>query len=124
MIVVKQYLRTFDASDAACRGSNVNFFPGRTDRAGIAAAKAVCESCPVKTACRFDAIANAEMHGVWGGLSEAERRALLGRSRKRRTTRRLDQIVPMPEDVRVALLKDGDGQEDRDDHLYAAAGAE
>lgn len=51
------------------------FFPekGGTTRA----AKAVCERCEVRADCLEFALQNAERFGVWGGLSERERRRLL-----------------------------------------------
>ncbi|MDM7487004.1 WhiB family transcriptional regulator [Rhodococcus sp. GXMU-t2271] len=39
-----------------------------------AAAKRICSSCPVLTECRTHAVLGRERHGVWGGLSERERR--------------------------------------------------
>lgn len=39
-------------------------------------AKAVCWRCPVLDACREHALAAAEPYGVWGGLSETERRRI------------------------------------------------
>lgn len=39
-------------------------------------AKAICSRCPVRTICLEWAIAHREPHGVWGGLSELERRRL------------------------------------------------
>ena len=50
------------------------FFP---ERGGSSApAKRVCSTCPVKERCAAYAIDNFERHGVWGGLSERERRRL------------------------------------------------
>jgi WhiB family redox-sensing transcriptional regulator len=43
------------------------------------AAKAVCASCPVITACRAHALAVQEPYGIWGGLSEDDRAAILER---------------------------------------------
>jgi WhiB family redox-sensing transcriptional regulator len=40
-------------------------------------AKKVCAACPVAAQCLEYALANNERFGVWGGLSERERRALL-----------------------------------------------
>ncbi|MFL6144918.1 MAG: WhiB family transcriptional regulator [Labedaea sp.] len=41
-------------------------------------AKAVCLMCPVHVACVAYALEHGELHhGVWGGLSPRERRALL-----------------------------------------------
>jgi Transcription factor WhiB len=40
-------------------------------------AKAICASCPVRQPCALDALVHRELHGVWGGLSEADRRRQL-----------------------------------------------
>ncbi len=42
-------------------------------------AKAVCLGCPVRTECLADALDNHVEFGVWGGMTERERRALLRR---------------------------------------------
>ncbi len=42
-------------------------------------AKAVCLGCPVRTECLADALDNRIEFGVWGGMTERERRALLRR---------------------------------------------
>jgi WhiB family redox-sensing transcriptional regulator len=42
-------------------------------------AKLVCRSCPVRTECLADALDNRVEYGVWGGMTERERRALLRR---------------------------------------------
>lgn len=42
-------------------------------------AKSVCKGCPVRTECLADALDNRVEFGVWGGLTERERRALLRR---------------------------------------------
>lgn len=39
-------------------------------------AKKVCQGCPVKDECLEWAISNDERFGVWGGVSERERRVL------------------------------------------------
>ncbi len=41
------------------------------------AAKAVCATCPVMQRCRQHALANQEPYGIWGGLSEDDRAAIL-----------------------------------------------
>ena len=70
---------------AACRGADLNlFFPERGESAE--AARRVCAACPVREPCLDYAITNRITHGIWGGLSERERRAL--QSRWLRTTRR------------------------------------
>src|SRR5262245_35669940 len=40
-------------------------------------AKAVCAGCPVLTECLSHALDNRVEFGVWGGLTERQRRALL-----------------------------------------------
>ncbi|MFC8823810.1 WhiB family transcriptional regulator [Streptomyces sp. NPDC057137] len=42
-------------------------------------AKSVCLGCPVRTECLAHALDNREEFGVWGGMTERERRALLRR---------------------------------------------
>jgi WhiB family redox-sensing transcriptional regulator len=47
------------------------------DKGGsVTAAKLVCQGCPVRTACLEWALAHDERFGIWGGLSEQERRRL------------------------------------------------
>jgi len=50
------------------------FFPGRGESAGPA--RQVCSACPVRQLCLDYAITNRITHGIWGGLTERERRAL------------------------------------------------
>lgn len=53
------------------------FFPSKGDEHRHSAqAKAVCARCPVQADCLFEALANREEHGVWGGTSPRQRRAL------------------------------------------------
>ena len=42
-------------------------------------AKVVCRNCPVRAECLADALDNRVEYGVWGGMTERERRALLRR---------------------------------------------
>ena len=42
-------------------------------------AKRICRSCPVRYECLADALDNRIEFGVWGGMTERERRALLRR---------------------------------------------
>jgi WhiB family transcriptional regulator, redox-sensing transcriptional regulator len=73
----------------ACRGeeSALFFAPGYFERrdeknAREAKAKEICARCPVLVDCLEYAIRIREPHGVWGGLNESERRALI-RERER-----------------------------------------
>ena len=43
-------------------------------------AKKVCSSCDVRSECLEYALANDERFGIWGGLSERERRRLKKRA--------------------------------------------
>lgn len=71
---------------AACRDEDPElFFPvGNSGPAllQIADAKVVCRRCPVAKECLNWALESGQDAGVWGGMSEDERRAL------RRSTRR------------------------------------
>jgi WhiB family redox-sensing transcriptional regulator len=69
---------------AACRGphSEVFYPPTSFERrdekaAREARAKEICRTCPVKSPCLEYALKIRENHGIWGGLSEAERRNLV-----------------------------------------------
>ena len=42
-------------------------------------AKAICAACSVRRPCLDYALRIREPHGIWGGLNEAERKALLAR---------------------------------------------
>ena len=50
------------------------FFPEKGE--SVKPAKRVCGSCPVRPQCLRFALENRERFGVWGGLSERERRGL------------------------------------------------
>ncbi|NED99231.1 WhiB family transcriptional regulator [Phytoactinopolyspora halotolerans] len=64
-------------SQAACRSAEPDelFVPGAAQNR----AKAVCFGCPVRTECLADALDNRTEFGIWGGMTERERRALLRR---------------------------------------------
>jgi WhiB family redox-sensing transcriptional regulator len=72
-------------ADAACRDLDTAvFFPDTEEE--VAAAKAVCASCPVREACLAFALVTRQDDGVWGGLDENERRRL--RRRRQEDARR------------------------------------
>ena len=65
------------STQAACRASDPDalFVQGAAQNR----AKALCLGCPVRTECLADALDNRIEFGVWGGMTERERRALLRR---------------------------------------------
>jgi len=50
---------------------------GYTETPAIGAAKAFCRPCPVRAQCLAHALVRKEEWGIWGGLTPAERRAML-----------------------------------------------
>lgn len=61
--------------DSHCLGLDPDlFFPERG--ASTKEAKAVCRGCPVREDCLEYALANTEKFGIWGGMSERERRRI------------------------------------------------
>jgi WhiB family redox-sensing transcriptional regulator len=71
---------------ALCRGNRSHlFFPPSTaerkeerERREVRA-KAICVTCPVKGDCLDYALTIREPYGIWGGLTEAERRQAVAR---------------------------------------------
>ena len=63
------------AGQAACSGKDPDalFVRGKAQHE----AKAVCKTCPVLAECLAEALDNRTEFGVWGGMTERERRALL-----------------------------------------------
>jgi WhiB family redox-sensing transcriptional regulator len=60
---------------AACRGADPKiFFPERG--ASTEPARAVCRRCPVTIECLGYALDHGEKLGIWGGLSERQRRSV------------------------------------------------
>ncbi len=71
---------------AACKGEDAALFfgptgfePKRDRERRESIAKSVCARCPVADPCREMSISQGEVYGVWGGLGELERRAILTR---------------------------------------------
>ncbi|MEC3975048.1 WhiB family transcriptional regulator [Amycolatopsis sp. H20-H5] len=63
--------------DASCRDTDPDglFVRGAEQNR----AKAVCQGCPVRTECLAEALDGRINFGIWGGMTERERRALLRR---------------------------------------------
>lgn len=79
---LKPLLRTWEwQAEAACRGmdSSVFFSPpgerGSARRRREQRAREICRYCPVRVPCAGFAAASDQRYGVWGGRTEAERRA-------------------------------------------------
>ncbi|TDX84957.1 WhiB family transcriptional regulator [Amycolatopsis arida] len=67
---------------AACRDTDPELFFAFADTADERTAKAICWGhCPVRESCLEEALAAGIDAGIWGGLTEDERRGL----RRRRT---------------------------------------
>ena len=74
--------------DALCRGNHSHLFfpPSQVERKEERErrelkAKAICLVCPVKDPCLDFALRIREPYGIWGALTEAERRQVLTRQR-------------------------------------------
>ncbi len=60
---------------ANCRGADPDlFFPERG--ASTRTAKGICRECSVRNECLEFAIVSSEKFGIWGGMSERERRKI------------------------------------------------
>ncbi|MFI8962747.1 WhiB family transcriptional regulator [Streptomyces sp. NPDC053493] len=75
-------------ADAACQDVDPDlFFPVGTGPSALTQteeAKKVCRSCPVREECLGWAMdGSRQVTGVWGGLTEDERRSLQRRLRRR-----------------------------------------
>ncbi len=72
---------------ANCLGVNPNlFYPERG--VSTSEAKAVCDGCEVKNECLEAAVERGEKFGIWGGLSERERREI--RRERRENSRQIE----------------------------------
>lgn len=72
---------------AACKGRDPDdlFVMGAAQNV----AKRICKQCPVRYECLADALDNKIEFGVWGGMTERERRALLRRHPRVTSWRRM-----------------------------------
>lgn len=59
---------------AKCRGMEDALFPEAADQKR---ARLLCSGCPVRSECLAEALDNRIEWGVWGGMTERERRLLL-----------------------------------------------
>jgi WhiB family redox-sensing transcriptional regulator len=66
---------------AACQGLDPDiFYPVSEDDADEA--KSICAQCGVRQVCLEFALAQRERDGVWGGLTDRERRRVIRQRRK------------------------------------------
>lgn len=66
-----------------CRGSDtLVFYPPSEDDDLAVEAKMICGMCAVRQPCLEFALTTREKHGVWGGLTERERRRVLRQRRR------------------------------------------
>ena len=84
-----------------CRGadSEVFFHPdgerGRARAERAYRAKRICRDCPVLAQCRDYALTVGEPFGVWGGMTEEERRASVENGLRRKNSRILWTHIPL-----------------------------
>lgn len=72
--------------NAKCRGLEDALFPEASEQKR---ARGVCAGCPVRSECLAEALDNRIEWGVWGGMTERERRQLLRRHTDVRSWRTL-----------------------------------
>ncbi len=77
---------------AQCREDNAIYFfpPSHFERKAEKdlrenAARALCDRCSVRDACLSYAVNVQELHGIWGGLNELQRRRYVRRQQAART---------------------------------------
>lgn len=69
---------------AACRGTDPEIF--HPEKGGSpAAAQRICARCDVREECLLYALKHDERFGIWGGLSENDRRKLRRKARQQVT---------------------------------------
>lgn len=73
--MIPVYTRPDWHADANCRGLDPElFFPAQGE--ATRHIKAVCRECDVQVECATFALNTGQHHGIWGGLSEKERRQI------------------------------------------------
>ena len=69
--------------DAACNGQETSVFFDHEDSRGqkrvvlLNAARSICSTCTIRSACLDFALQSGQQFGVWGGLTAAERSELI-----------------------------------------------
>ncbi len=75
---VEEDITSWQASALCAQTDPEAFFPEKGG--STREAKSVCKGCPVKQECLEYALDHDERFGIWGGLSERERRKLKHRA--------------------------------------------
>lgn len=74
--------------DANCKGADVDLFFSNDDTEQRRALE-MCKGCPVQEPCLRFALSEGEMYGIWGGVSESDRRSMIrDRRREQRAARK------------------------------------
>ena len=81
MLTIVERSNTSWQQAASCRGIDPGVFHPETDD-DADEAKAICAACPVRGPCLEYALLAREKLGVWGGLTERERRRVLRQRRR------------------------------------------
>ncbi|OZM74014.1 hypothetical protein CFN78_06925 [Amycolatopsis antarctica] len=66
-----------------------------------AAAKRICQACDVRVVCLAYALDRGERHGIWGGVSERDRRAMTAEQRRNHPNSRPNTRAGQPADPLV-----------------------
>lgn len=83
--------------DAECRGADQSLFfaPRRGVSRDNVSAKELCDRCPVREECLEYALRTGQLYGIWGGMTERERRVL----RRGLPRRRRGPALPEPREL-------------------------
>lgn len=105
------------SAKAACRTTDPDalFVQGAAQNR----AKAICLGCSVRTECLADALDNRIEFGVWGGMTERERRALLRRRPQVMSWRGLLEMAK----TRFESLSDAEAEAVAEVHMPASSRA-
>jgi len=106
-------------ADAACIGKpQAWFFPGRGELTSTA--KNVCAGCAVLDTCREYALGKGEHHGIWGGMSERERRRV--RSMRARTVVTMGPVPNRQRSAEILAYVENLRRQGYHDYIQQAAG--
>lgn len=61
---------------AGCQGSDTRLFYPEQQMMVPLKVKQICYSCPVRSACLYEAISRNDKHGMWGGVTPKGRRSI------------------------------------------------